>query len=374
MIYSKRTNVETFFLDLQNLSFMFALLKLLVNTMEHFNPTMVTLAREARGYTQQDLAERINTQKAFISKIEHGELGVSEMILDSISKATSYPLNFFFQPGTILPMNLSYRKRKKVPAKIITPIEAKFNIVKNNIQFLTRSLNKQAPLIPTFKVTEECTPNIIAKQFRQCLNLSKPVIDNLAKLLEQQGIIISCFEFGSERVDSRSILTDDQFPIIFLNKSHLGDRLRFSLAFQLGHLVMHTYSPVPADREISHEANLFAAELLMPEEAIREDFKDGVSLPLLAQLKRKWKVSMISLLYRADDLGFLTPNQKRYLVQQFNQAKIRRREPVELDVAKEEPQLIRQMVIEYCQQEGLSLPAFTQILALELEDYLELYC
>ncbi|RZK08540.1 MAG: ImmA/IrrE family metallo-endopeptidase, partial [Flavobacterium sp.] len=121
-------------------------------------------------------------------------------------------------------------------------------------------------------------------------------------------------------------------------------------------------------------ANLFAAELLMPEEAIREDFKDGVSLPLLAQLKRKWKVSMISLLYRADDLGFLTPNQKRYLVQQFNQAKIRRREPVELDVAKEEPQLIRQMVIEYCQQEGLSLPAFTQILALELEDYLELYC
>lgn len=117
----------------------------------------------------------------------------------------------------------------------------------------------------------------------------------------------------------------------------MGDRLRFSLAFQLGHLVMHTYSPVPADREISHEANLFAAELLMPEETIREDFMDGITLPILAQLKRKWKVSMISLLYRADDLGFLTPNQKRYLVQQFNDAKIRRREPVELDVAKNNP-------------------------------------
>jgi len=342
--------------------------------MEHFNPTMVTLAREARGFTQQDLAERINAQKAFVSKIEHGELGVTEILLGLISKATSYPVNFFFQPGSILPMNLSYRRRKKVPAKVITPIEAKFNIVRNNIQFLTRSLNKQAPLIPTFKVTEENTPNQIAKQFRQCLNLGKPVIDNLTKVLEQQGIIISCFEFGSERVDSRSILTDDQFPIIFLNKSHLGDRLRFSLAFQLGHLVMHTYSPVPADREISHEANLFAAELLMPEEAIREDFKDGVTLPLLAQLKRKWKVSMISLLYRADDLGFLTPNQKRYLVQQFNQAKIRRREPVELDVEKEQPKLIHQMVVEYCNQEGLSLPQFTQVLALELEDYLELYC
>jgi Zn-dependent peptidase ImmA (M78 family)/transcriptional regulator with XRE-family HTH domain len=342
--------------------------------MEQFNPVMVTLAREARGFTQQDLAERINAQKAFVSKIEHGELGVSENLLDSISKATSYPVNFFYQPGTILPTNLSYRKRKKVPAKVITPIEAKFNIIRNNIQFLTRSLNKHSPLIPTYKVTEENTPNKIAKQIRQCLGLNKPVIDNLTKVLEDQGIIISCFEFGSERVDSRSILTDDGFPIIFLNKSHLGDRLRFSLAFQLGHLVMHTYAPVPADRDISHEANLFAAELLMPAEAIAEDFKEGVTLPILAQLKRKWKVSMISLLYRVDDLGLLTPNQKRYLIQQFNQAKIRRREPVELDVAKEQPQLIHQMVVELCNQERLSLPEFSQLLALELDDYIELYC
>lgn len=342
--------------------------------MEQFNPTMVTLAREARGITQQELAERLNTQKAFISKIEHGDLGVTETLLESISRATRYPINFFYQPGTILPMNLSYRKRKKVPAKVITPIEAKINIVRNNIQFLTRSLNKQPPLIPTYKVTVENTPPLIANQIRQSLNLQKPVIENLVKVLEAQGIIISCFEFGSERVDSRSILTDDQFPIIFLNKSHLGDRLRFSLAFELGHLVMHTYSPIPADREISHEANLFAAELLMPEEAIKEDFKNGVTLPILAQLKRKWKVSMISLLYRADDLGFLTPNQKRYLIQQFNQAKIRRREPVELDVAKEQPQLIHQMVIELCNQQNMTFPEAMQLLALEIDDYMELYC
>lgn len=137
---------------------------------------------------------------------------------------------------------------------------------------------------------------------------------------------------------------------------------------------MHTYFPIEPDREVNHEANLFAAELLMPADAIRQDFEQGVTLPLLAQLKRKWKVSMISLLYRADDLGFLTPNQKRYLIQQFNGAKIRRREPVELDVPREEPQLIRQMILELCEKEGLNLPAFTQRIALELEDYLELYC
>ena len=338
------------------------------------NPRMVTLAREARGFTQKDLAERIKTQKAFISKIEHGELGISETLLSSISKATSYPESFFYQPGTILPMNLSYRKRKKVPAKVITPIEAKINIIRNNIQFLTRSLKKQAPLLPTYKVTEDNTAQQIAKQVRQNLGLERPVIENLTKSIESQGIIISCFDFGSERVDSQSILTDDQFPIIFLNKSLLGDRLRFSLAYELGHLVMHTYSNVPYDRDINHEANLFAAELLMPAEEIFKDFAEGVSLPLLAELKRKWKVSMISLLYRADDLGAITPNQKRYLIQQFNQAKIRRREPVELDVPKEEPKVIKEMMLELSSSLNLNLPELVQLLVLEMDDYLELYC
>ncbi|MBL0267161.1 MAG: hypothetical protein IPP99_00340 [Chitinophagaceae bacterium] len=68
---------------------------------------------------------------------------------------------------------------------------------------------------------------------------------------------------------------------------------------------------------------------------------------MLGELKRKWKVSMIALLYRADDLGLLTPNQKRYLVQQFNQQNIRRREPQELDIPKENPKLMRRLLADY---------------------------
>lgn len=337
------------------------------------NPKMITLAREARGFTQQALAERINAQKSYVSKIEHGDLGVSEMMLRSISKATAYPVNFFFQTGGIMPVNLCYRMRKKVPAKVITPIEAKINIVRNNIQFLTRSLGKQTPLIATYKITEDNNPQQIAAQVRQVLGIGKGVVQNLTAAIEKQGIAISSFGFGTERVDSRAILTDDQYPIIVLNKNLLGDRLRYSLAYELGHLVMHTYSNAPADREVNHEANLFAAELLMPAEEILKDFSEGVTLPVLANLKRKWKVSMISLLYRADDLGLLTPNQKRYLIQQFNQAKIRRREPLELDVPRENPLLIKQMVVELCNKTNMGLHDLTQLMALELEDYLELY-
>src|SRR6185369_4316254 len=109
----------------------------------------------------------------------------------------------------------------------------------------------------------------------------------------------------------RSMLTDQKQPVIFTNRAMLGDRLRFTLAYELGHLVMHTSGSANLGESIGHEANLFAAEFLMPEKDILPDFKDKhITLQLLAELKKKWKVSMQSLLYRADSLGLIDYNQK----------------------------------------------------------------
>jgi Zn-dependent peptidase ImmA (M78 family) len=234
-------------------------------------------------------------------------------------------------------------------------------------------LEQSAPKLPLYEVDEKITPSKIASLVRKKWNLPAGAINNLSKVLEEHGIIISSFDFGTDRVDSRSMLTDDNYPIIFLNRNLLGDRQRFSLAFELGHLIMHTFCIVPHDRDINHEANLFAAELLMPAKDILKDFKDGVTLPLLGELKRKWKVSMIALLYRADDLDLLTPNQKRYLVQQFNDQKIRRREPPQLDVAKEIPQLMRRLLADFMGKTKLGVMQLCTVLAIETDDYLTYY-
>ena len=66
-----------------------------------------------------------------------------------------------------------------------------------------------------------------------------------------------------------SILADSKFPVVFSNKRSLGDRQRFTLAYELGHLVMHLQTNPSFTRDISHEANEFAAEFLMPEKDIR---------------------------------------------------------------------------------------------------------
>lgn len=333
------------------------------------NPEMIILARESRGITQQELAEKIGIHKANASRLESGETIISEDTIQTIASITQYPVSFFYQSGSVMPVNLAYRRRQQVPMKLITPIEAKINIIRRHVQLLAAELNKAVPALPQYTVSEKNTAGDMAIALRKKWNINSVVIDNLTRLIEKQAIAIAGFDFGTERVDSRSILTDNKYPLIVINKNLLADRQRFSLAYELGHLVMHTFGTVAHDRDIAHEANLFAAEFLMPAREIKKDFDQTITLSLLGELKRKWKVSMISLLYRADDLGFLTPNQKRYLVQQFNQLKIRRREPPELDAPPEYPQLIKQWLAAYANKNKLNNKQTAAILSLEINDF-----
>jgi Zn-dependent peptidase ImmA (M78 family)/transcriptional regulator with XRE-family HTH domain len=337
------------------------------------NTQMIILAREARGMTQVELAQKIGMSPTNLSKIERNEIGVGEESILQISMATFFPINFFLQRGRILPDHLGYRRKQNVPQRFITPINSRINIIKNHVQFLTRGLAMEMPKLPRMEVTSTIDAAKIALKVRQLWNIETPVIDNLVKLFEKKNLIVSSFDFGTERVDSRSILTEEHFPLICFNSALSGDRQRFTLAYELGGLIMHTYHKVPVSRDLNHEANVFAASFLMPEKEIITDFKNGVTIPLLAELKKKWKVSMISLLYRADDLGLLTANQKRYLLQQFNTLQIRRREPPELDIKKEEPQLLRQLIAKYRTKTKLSTSEMAAVFALNTDEYIQLY-
>lgn len=343
------------------------------NMRQAVNVNMVILAREARGMNQRELAGKMGFAPAFISRMERNDAPISDDHLKAISNYTHYPISFFFQEGEIVPENIAYRKREIVAQKILTVVNARVNVTRLHVKNVSEALEVSMPVIPTIQVTEEMTPAKIAREIRKVWNIGKGPINNLIEIIEKNGITVQVVDLGTNRVDSRTVLTDNKYPIIVLNKGLLGDRQRFSLAYQLGHLVMHTYRPVDWNVDVGHEANLFAAELLMPEAEMREEYNKGITLALLAELKRKWKVSMISLLYRADDLGFLTENQKRYLVQQFNDKKIRRREPVELDVTIEYPKLFRQWLLDLKTKRSLDVAGIAEQLHLHTDEFIQIY-
>lgn len=336
------------------------------------NPHMITIARESRGLVHVELADKLNVSKPTAWRWENEEFGISNEVIEKLSKTLHYPESFFYQKGEVLPLSLSYRMRNKVASKIISQIEANINIARLNLEQLLSAIKFESAKLPILDMNKYGTPQECAKQLRKIWKIERGAIENLSEVLEDHKILLLNMNFDTERVDGRCVMVLDSLPLIVTNKNLLGDRLRFTLAYELGHLLMHLYTSPAYDRDLSHEANLFAAELLMPERDIKGDLQD-LSLPKLGDLKRKWKVSMQSLVYRAADLELLSDNQKRYLLQQFNNQNIRRREPKELDIPVEQYRLVRDLLTNYRTKQKLSVAKMASFLHLEQNDFLERY-
>lgn len=338
-----------------------------------FNHQMLILARESRGISQGQLADAIDMSATNLCKIERADIGIAQDKLERIAEITNYPLQFFYRPGDVVPENHIYRRRVVVAQKLLTPVHAQANIIRLQVQQLEPLLQLPSWQWPTPPSEALTSPVALASWLRDYWQVPQGPIAHLVRLLEHQGIVLATFNFGTPRIDSRSITTQQQRPIIIINSSLPGCRQRFSIAYELGLLLLQHYGMASPTDDIGHEANIFAAALLLPEADIKPAFTNGVNIALLTQLKPLWKTSMIALLYRADDLGFLTYNQKRYLVQQFNILNIRRTEPPELVIPFEQPTLIKQWLALCKETLHLTTVELAALLCLELPEYLELY-
>lgn len=334
---------------------------------------MITVARESRGFSQLELAEKLNLSPSNLSRMEQDFIEVGENHLKSISTILNYPEEFFYQEGETLPPALALRKRNVVAQKIMLPIEAQVNIYRLNVEKLLKAIGQPEINLPVLDIEKLGSPAEAARKLRKLWKIEKGAINNLTQVLEDNGLFLINFDFNTERVDGMSILADGKFPIVFSNKRSLGDRQRFTLAYELGHLVMHLQTNPSFTRDISHEANEFAAEFLMPEKDIKGDFKDGVNLNVLADLKRKWKLSMQALLYRANDIGVITDNQKRYLINQFNSMNIRRREPAELDIPRENSMKLRDLITNYKNKQKLNVKQLALFFNSNEDEFLSKY-
>lgn len=339
---------------------------------EKINPKMLTLAREARGLSQAELAELSGISRSNISKSEMEWIQMSEAYIQKLIDVLKFHPSLYYNESEVLPSEL-YRKRDKVPMKQLTMIDADINLYSMNISALLDKVGFENPNLPLLSTTKDFSPMDAANKLRKLWKVPKGVIPDMVELLEGNGVIIVPVDFGTERVDSRSLLMNEKYPIIFYNNKLLGDRQRYTIGYELGHLVMHTRTRLTYTDSLSHNANLFAAEFLMPKEDILKDLKGDINTDLLANLKLKWKVSMHSLLYRANDLGLINDNQKRYIINTFNLFKIRRREPKELDVPLEKPYLLRDLLTKYRTKQKMSVKQMAEFFHLHEDEFLNRY-
>jgi Zn-dependent peptidase ImmA (M78 family) len=114
--------------------------------------------------------------------------------------------------------------------------------------------------------------------------------------------------------------------IIGVNANHHPNRQHFTIAHELGHFLLHDFDDVHVDRRFKvwlrdeesgrgidleeKEANLFAAELLMPAIFLKEDVKEIGVVDLdderaLAKLARRYEVSTQAMTFRLAYLGYV---------------------------------------------------------------------
>ena len=313
-----------------------------------FNGALLRTARNARRLNQIQLSKVARVSQGKLSKLENGlaDHPTAEE-LNRLANALEFPPSLLLEPDSLLGLPISihpmFRKRASVGSRHLEWLQAQLNLRVFHIKRLLQSASVQSDLpLPEMDVDDfDSPPGHIAELLRRTWGTPLGPIKNLVGWVERAGCVVVRGDFETNAVDGVTLRSPDLPPCIFLNSNQSVDRLRFTLAHEIAHIVMHR---VPSP-DMEDEANAFASELLMPAAQIRAQLSGRrITLATLAALKPVWSVSMQALLVRATDIGLIDRRRSRYLWQQMRARGFRTSEPVtlaDLEEATVHPELIR---------------------------------
>lgn len=327
----------------------------------------IELARKSRGKTQKDLAQLLMITQSNISKIEQGLLSCDIDLIGRISNILDYPIEFFTTNIPEIEGETFYRKRVSLPSKIVEKINSIIRIRLYQINKLLKSVELENERLPYNSSASFNTPEKNALLLREYWGVKTGPISNLTELLEKNGCIIVHIDVDNTKFDGISP-PNNYPPIIFLNQNMPGDRLRFSLAHELGHIILHKYNTSFMEEE--DEANRFASEFLMPSDDIRPHLYN-LDLKKLIELKKYWKVSIQSILKKAKDLKVIAPSKSQHLWMQISKLGYRKNEPINISV--EEPRIIKDIIKLYLEDLDYSIEEISKIVNLCKDEFIEIY-
>lgn len=324
--------------------------------MDQFNPEMLILARESRGYTQSDLARLLVVKQGTVSKLESGMMPISYDLLEKISRVLRYPRSFFFQTEKVFGFGSSvfyHRKRQGLPLKHLRQLHAELNIRRFAVKKLLVAAEIEYFGFQHYDPGEYGGKiETIARAIRTAWRLPPGPVRNVTEAIENAGGVVIRCDFGTRKADAISEWVDPSPPLFFVNANPeiTGDRIRFSLAHELGHVVMHQF-PVP---DMEDQADRFAAEFLMPAREIAPQLT-RLGLPKLAALKREWKVSIGALIEQAARLNMISQFQRSRLISYVRATTHSFREPEETDIPIEMPSLLDELIQTHLKGLGYSI-------------------
>lgn len=325
---------------------------MIVMTEKRFYGERLRNARMFRGLTLTELAKRTDISKQSLSLYENDNNVPDYSRVRALAVELNFPFEYFFQKDNYISKTETtyFRSFASATKKDRTAQSIKLEYVAKMYEILLEYISFPDMNLPSIDFVGyddvfECESvdavqeiENIADRVREYWGIGSAPIKDLQYLLEKNGIIVTGFDTNEDKIDAFSQRTIVAIDDVYFIAVALGDRpegrIRFDMAHELGHILLHPWSE---DLETitkeefkarERQANMFASAFLLPKDSFGKDVASyPTDLKYYLFLKNKWKVSIQAMIYRAHQLDIISDNQYQYMMRQVSKNGWRLKEP-----------------------------------------------
>ncbi|OIO81190.1 MAG: hypothetical protein COZ98_05665 [Candidatus Omnitrophica bacterium CG_4_8_14_3_um_filter_43_15] len=290
-------------------------------------------AREALGYTQEKVAEKLNIGRPRYSDIENGKRDIPLKELYSFCEFFGRPLEYFLKEKLAVDSGFKVLFRKTEGDQEVAKVITEFETLCEKMYTLEEIADiKIRPSISKDYAYEKDRllfwGKFYAKQERQRLNLGQASIRNLDQILEEKcALKIFYLPIPAERGIFGMFTYDEEMGgcVLINTNANFGKQL-FSLAHEYAHFIFHkerlgiVSSEKEKDTSDESLADNFAGDFLMPEESVNDIFNIRIKnrKDLTAEdtiyFAEYFGVSFQAMVYRLNNLKLLSNDMKEKLI------------------------------------------------------------
>lgn len=289
------------------------------HTHGRFEPARLTQARVRRSVTKTDLAAEVGVSAAAIGQYEAGVNSPRPDVLDRLAKALDVRPGFFGvgRPlARIDTINAHFRSLRSARMSDRQKALATATLVWELTFALERYVKLPQVDLPA---PADTTPAEAAALLRRHWGLPDGPVKHLVATAESRGIVVAVRPLAEiHTVDAFSVVIVDR-PIIITTPRRTENvfRHRFSIAHEIGHLLLHADTGEHS-AAIEKEADEFAAAFLTPAASMDAALPQRLDLAALDRLGRNWGVSPTSLIRRMVERGRTTESSARRAYQRLS--------------------------------------------------------
>jgi Zn-dependent peptidase ImmA (M78 family) len=337
------------------------------------------LARSASGLSLRDLESAIGnlvTAQA-IGKYERNEDMPSSGVLSALARALNVSEDYLIATDDMVLDGVEFRKKGIASKKEEAFVEGRALHLLERYLTIEDALGLASvvwdrPFEAPYPIKNMADAESAARAIRMHWDLGIDPIQNLSELLEERGIKILSVDLSD--IDGLTAKVKrkngEPVPVIIIKANTWAERKRFTLAHELGHMLMVARPGADAEKA----ANRFAGAFLMPAEALRREIgnqRTTISFGELAQLKELFGASFQAITYRCRELGILNEAAFKRMFQAFNEQGWRKppyEEPGAMEPNREQPQRMERLTFRALAERVIGESKAAEILGISVRD------